>query len=173
MHQPEQKPPHYYLLERLAYRGWSEGELRHAHHILNQHTTKTSWLEVAVLWIIFFHVIIGNAIIAALFIPLLLVFPNTAIYGIAIIMGASFGFLIEEIIRHLGHHFYMYHRLFMGLIIPLIAIVSIMLVTNYTIAIMPLFIDTVRHPVIIGLLYGGAFIFPYLISLVVHRFFAK
>tara|TARA_Y100000310_G_C20396011_1_gene675142 strand:- start:159 stop:629 length:471 start_codon:yes stop_codon:yes gene_type:complete len=114
-------------------------------------------LDKSIYWVILFFAIVGNFIISVPIILLLFVFEPWQLYLVIVLLAGGFGFLIEILIRDI-EHLEVRHHVGYGVVIPVIAVVNVFLITRL--------INSVKivgkfNPLIVGLVYGIAFILPY------------
>jgi hypothetical protein len=168
------KAHHEHLLERMAHKGWSEKDLVHANGIFKKHKHKKHFLinyvDELVHWLFFVLIVFGNLLIAASVVPLLVIFPNPGLYAILIVLGVGFGFLCEEVIRHIDHMLRFHHHVIIGLLIPIIAAIGMYFIIGYGDANLPNIFEVERSPVVLGIAYAIAFMLPYSIVRVVNFF---
>jgi uncharacterized membrane-anchored protein len=162
------EPHHHHLIERMAEKGWSEEELQHAYDVLEEKKNEKhfllNYLDRPLHWLLFFVIVLGNIAVAAVIVPLLVIFPNPGLYGILILLGAGFGLLCEIVVKHIDHQLSLHHHFMLGVVIPFLAIISTFLVTGYADTQLPSLFGIEHNPVAFGIIYGVAFALPYLIT---------
>ena len=162
------KPHHHHLIERMAHRGWPEEELERAYRIFEDHKHDHHFflnkIDAAIHWLLFILIIVGNIFMAAAVVPLMTIFPNPGIYAVLIALGMSFGFLCEIVVKHIDHLLGIHHHVMLGLLIPILAAVSVFFVLGYADSVLPNVFDVERNPSVFGIIYGLSFVFPYGIS---------
>jgi hypothetical protein len=147
-------------------KGWKSKHINHAVRTIekakaNRHP-KIKILDSSVYWISLFVAIIGNLIISISLIPVLLVLSKLPLYLILTTIGISFGLLFEILIRTI-EHLQTKHHLFLGTIIPIIAIINIIVIVIFSNNFeKTIDIQNPHNPFLIGIVYAAAFILPYL-----------
>jgi len=164
----------YDIKKRLEQKGWKKKDIIKTANIIqkakeNKHPhIKT--LDNAVYWISLGLAIIGNFLISISLIPLLLILKSFPLYLTIVTLGASFGLLFELLIRTI-EHLETKHHLFLGIIIPIIALINlvvIVLISNGLEEILN--IQNFQNPLLVGAAYAISFIFPFAIY---HVFLKK
>jgi len=113
--------------------------------------------DKSIYWIILLLAIIGNIIISITAIFFLFVLKPLQLYPILILLGASFGLLIEILIRDIEDIKKRHHFIFLS-IIPTLSLVSLFFITN---VINQLRIANQFNPVIVAIVYSLSFVLPY------------
>ena len=159
---------HHHLLKKMKEKGWHEHELKKAQDIFEKHKDTPHFFinrfDTLLHWLLFFLIILGNVLVVTIVVPLLVIFPNPGIYGILIVLGAMFGFLMEIVVKHINHLLGPHHHFVLGVIIPFLAMMSLFLIVSYTEPQLPNIFGLDRHPVAMGVIYAIAFAAPYLMN---------
>lgn len=145
--------------------GWTEEKLKKAEKDLRREHVHDVRLAKIVFWSTILVIVVGNLLMSVALIPFLAVlnrwFLDLVIVILGLVVGFLFNFLLTSV-EHLEKH----HKIIAAIIIPIIAlanVVFIVLVANEMIE--SILIDNARHnPWLIGVLYGVAFILPYVFS---------
>lgn len=152
------------LKNHLVEKGWAKKDINKTIKIIerakkNKHP-KIKILDKTVYWLSLLIAAIGNFVMAIALIPELLVFKDFQLYLIVITLGLSFGLLFELLVRSI-EHLKTKHHIFLGIIIPLLAVINFVIVSNN----MKKFIgiENPQNPLIIGAVYTLAFMLPYFI----------
>lgn len=142
---------------------WTESKLEKSEIILSAVEPQEPFFSRIVFWSAIFVIVLGNLIMSIALVPFLTVlnrwFLDVIIITLALVMGTLFDFLITNT-GHLERH----HHILALVILPLIAVINIIFVvtmSNQLIA--GIQIANPRHnPWLIGILYGAAFVLPYI-----------
>jgi hypothetical protein len=151
----------------LKKKGWSKKEIQKVLKILerakaNKHP-RIKVLDKALYWILLAVAIIKNLIIAIALIPFLLILRGIALYFIVFLIGISFGFLFEILVRRL-EDLETKHHIFLGILIPLSSILSFILVISFTNALIVSFgVEIFNKPMMVASVYSIAFLLPYIV----------
>ncbi len=158
------------IKNRLIEKGWAKKDVNRTIKIIekakkNRHP-KIKILDKTVYWLSLLIAVIGNFVMAIALIPELLVFKGFQLYLVVITLGLSFGLLFELLVRSI-EHLKTKHHIFLGIIIPILAVINFIIVSNN----MKKFIGigNPQNPLIIGAVYAIAFMLPYF----VYRVFLK
>jgi len=147
-----------YLLEK----GWKRKDIESAikiiRHAKKHKHPKIKLLDKAVYWISLAVAIAGNFIISIALMPFLLALNGFRLFLFIIALGASFGLLFELLVRGI-ENMEAKHHIFLGIIIPVIAAINFIIVSNNLK--MLIGIESPQDPVIVGAVYSIAFILPY------------
>lgn len=153
--------------EDLVKKGWTEKDIIKTINILNSakenKSTTLKRLDFIAYWVALIVAIIINVTISIALIPVLIFIKGLALYIIIGIIGLSFGFLFDFLIREIesiGQKDYVIQ----GLFIPSIAIINVYYITNvannYA---LKGGISLIKNPILISLVYVLSFITPYLL----------
>ena len=158
------------IKNRLIEKGWSKKDINKTVKIIekaksNKHP-KIKLLDKLIYWISLTVVIAGNFIIAISLIPELLVLKGMQLYLVIITLGSSFGLLFELLIRTI-EHLKAKHHIFLGIIIPILAIINFIIVSTTLKELTG--IENPQNPMLIGVIYSISFILPYVIYQVFLR----
>ena len=147
-----------YLLEK----GWKRKDIERAiriiRHAKKHKHPKIKLLDKAVYWISLAVAIAGNFIISIALIPFLIALSGFRLFLFIIALGVSFGLLFELLVRGI-ENLEAKHRIFLGIIIPVIAAINFVLVSNNLKKLIG--IESPQDPAIVGAVYSIAFILPY------------
>ncbi|HLP79682.1 MAG TPA: hypothetical protein VK158_03555 [Acidobacteriota bacterium] len=175
----------WHLLTKMKELGWHPNDIAYARYVLTQAPqTKTPWqrfLDASILWIFLIIIGFGNMCVLALSVPLIVIFPNPALYGMLIILGISFGLLCESVIRDIQHFFSGHHQVIVYVLMPYFAAVCGYVLFSKAIQYLPNFFLFDRHPLTMSIIYAVSFLAPLLASYILHihwktqvkEFFAK
>jgi len=157
----------------LTKRGWTKKEINDTLKIFreaknNKHPA-IKFLDKSVYWIALIAAILGNFIISVVLIPFLLTLRDFQLYLVIITIGVTFGLLFELLIRSITH-LEARHHLFFGFLVPIVATINVFVITIYSKGLeKKLMIGSVYNPLLVSVVYGAAFIIPY----VFYRLFLK
>ena len=161
---------------KLLKKGWSKEELDKAEEIIddkevNDKSGSLSHMNRILFWSIMFVIIIGNAMIAFILIPMILVFTQLAMNIFAVIVGLMAGLLFNFLIWDIEDNLKRKHHVIAILIIPLLAIVNLYGIVRISNAINDVFqISSVREdPLSIAAFYVVGFLAPYLFTLLYKK----
>jgi len=116
-------------------------------------------------WAFLFITIIGNFVISAVLVPIMLVMSKLALYGSIAFIGFCFGFLLNSILSSI-EQLDRRHHIIAGILIPVLALINVIIFTklsNDLIGLMHL--STPPHdPLVLAIVYVIAFTIPYLVS---------
>ncbi|MCH8003221.1 MAG: hypothetical protein IH934_01205 [Nanoarchaeota archaeon] len=148
-----------YLVEK----GWSKKDINKTIRIIekakkNKHP-KIKVLDKFVYWFSLLITMIGNLIISISLIPVLITLKGQQLYLVIITLGFAFGLLFELLIRSI-ENLEIKHHLFLGIIIPIIAVINFIIISNNMKKLIG--IESPQNPIIIGAVYSIAFILPYI-----------
>ncbi|MCK4589293.1 MAG: hypothetical protein KAT77_02535 [Nanoarchaeota archaeon] len=142
---------------------WTTRRLEKAEKILTTTQVHEPFFSQIVFWSAILVIVIGNLIMSIALIPFLTVlnkwFLDVIIVVLALVMGILFNFLITNI-GHLDRH----HHVLALVIVPLIALANVIFVVimaNQIIAGIEI-VDIRHNPWLMGILYGVAFVLPYI-----------
>ncbi|MAE43147.1 hypothetical protein CMO93_05215 [Candidatus Woesearchaeota archaeon] len=161
------------IKKKLLEKGWKKSDINRTLKIIEKakankhHHIKI--LDKSVYWISLIIAIIGNFIISLSLIPLLLALKSFPLYLVLITIGISFGLLFELLIRTI-ENLETRHHIFLTVIIPLVAIINVFIIVLFSNRLEEIInIQNPQNPLIIGIVYAGAFIIPY----AVYQLFLK
>ena len=150
------------LKKRLIEKGWDKRDINKTLKIIEKakadkhHHIKI--LDKSVYWISLLVAIAGNFIITIALIPELLALKGLQLYLIIVTLGISFGLLFELLIRTI-EHLKTKHHIFLGTIIPILAVINFIIVSNNMKKLIG--IENPQNPFLVGIVYAVAFILPY------------
>lgn len=146
---------------------WDKQEIEKAVRILKEaENKKTGWikaLDKSVYWVFLIVAILGNIAVSVMLIPILLVLRSFMLYFVIAVLGASFGFFFDLLIRDM-EHLEKRHHVIAGFFVPMIAVVNMAIVTVITNRLeITLKLNNDQHSLLlVGFVYATAFILPYL-----------
>ena len=151
------------IKDSLIKKGWSKKDINKTVKIIekakkNKHP-KIKLLDKYIYWICLVFVIGANCIIAVALIPELVTLKGLILYLVIITLGISFGLLFELLIRTI-EHLKTEHHLFLGIIIPILALINFIIVAKNTKILIG--IENPQNPITIGAIYAIAFMLPYI-----------
>jgi len=154
------------LKKRLNEKGWSKQDIDKTIKIVKEAKEKKhptiKLLDKTVYWFSLILAIIGNFVISVALIPSLMVLKSIQLYLVVIVLGISFGLLIELLIRSM-EHLEAKHHIFFGVLTPVLAIINFFIITLKANSLEQIFkIDNPQNPYIVGIIYAVAFILPFL-----------
>ena len=155
------------IKKRLEQKGWSKKDISKTVRIIEQAKAnkhpKIKILDKLVFWASLVVAIIGNFIISISLIPILLALNNLPLYIVLITLGVAFGLLFELLIRTI-EHLEAKHHIFLGIIIPTIAIINVIIIVAFSNNLEKIInIENPHSPLLVGVIYAFAFMLPYLI----------
>lgn len=147
----------------LAGKGWKKREINKTTKIIerakkNRHL-KIKLLDKSVYWFSLVIAIIGNFIISIVLIPFILALSGAPLYLIVITLGLAFGLLFELLVRTI-ENLEVKHHLFLGIIIPIIALINFIIISNNMKKLIG--IENPQDLLIVVSVYAIAFILPYI-----------
>ncbi|MBD3310048.1 hypothetical protein GF351_02415 [Candidatus Woesearchaeota archaeon] len=160
--------------QKLRKKGWSEKDIQEALRIIKAGQKKkrpgVKLVDKIVYWAALFVAIIGNMVISLTLVPFLIALEGYSLYSIIAVLGLSFGFFFDLLIRDI-EKLQTKHYIIAGLFIPGIAVVNVLymtLVANQWINLLGIK-TSLHNPVLIIILYVVAFMLPYFINKVVRK----
>lgn len=153
---------------------WDKQEVEKAVRILKEaENKKTGWikaLDKSVYWVFLIVAILGNIAVSVMLIPILLVLRSFMLYFVIAVLGASFGFIFDLLIRDM-EHLEKRHHVIAGFFVPMIAVVNLYIVTVMTNKLeITLRLNNDQHSLLlVGFVYAIAFILPYFYYKVVKK----
>ena len=155
------------IKKRLEQKGWSKKDISKTVRIIEQAKAnkhpKIKILDKLVFWASLVVAIIGNFIISISLIPILLALNNLPLYIVLITLGVAFGLLFELLIRTI-EHLEAKHHIFLGIIIPTIAIINVIIIVAFSNNLEKIInIENPHSPLLVGVIYAFAFMLPYLV----------
>ncbi|MBI2573282.1 hypothetical protein HYV86_05455 [Candidatus Woesearchaeota archaeon] len=146
----------------LRQKGWNSREITRAEEIIAHATQKNIGVSKVLFWSALILIVIANAAIIAVFIPFLLFFPSTILYGLiaflGLMMGLVYNFLLNDMAHiNTGHHILAF------LLIPTLGVANIFAITFAVTHLYPT-LESSYNSWILGVVFAGAFLVPYLIG---------
>jgi|SRR3989338_1466397 len=149
---------------RLIEKGWRKSDINKTIKIIERAKKakhpKIKLLDKAVYWLSLLLAITGNFVISVALIPELLALKGYPLYLIITTLGISFGLLFELLLRTI-EHLNAKHHLFLGIIVPVLAVINIVIVSNNMKRLVGL--ENPQNPLAAGIVYALSFILPYAI----------
>jgi hypothetical protein len=158
----------------LLEKGWNEGEIKKAEHILDKARDHDVFFARMVFWSAMVVIIFANIIVSLILVPFLITLDSLILYLIVTVIAGTIGFLYNFLITDISH-IEKKHHLWAGILVPLIALTNmIIMVTLSNRFIEDLNIQTPPHsPFLLGLVFGIAFILPYIVDRIRLRFSSR
>lgn len=161
------------LINRLEKRGWSKKEILKAVGIIQdakQNKPKdVKFLDRRIYWILLAVVIAANFAISIALMPVLMALKGIFLYFVLVVMGILFGLLLELVIRSIEHLEKRHHTV-LAVLIPLIALINLLVVSNVSNDLSKILgLTNLHNPVIVAVAYAASFVLPYAI----YRFVLK
>ncbi|MFH1827692.1 MAG: hypothetical protein ABH824_00360 [Nanoarchaeota archaeon] len=152
--------------KKLLEKGWEEKEIKKAEDILERAEHHDVFFSKIVFWSALIVIIFGNLLISLILIPFLIVLNQWVLYSIVTISAIMIGFLYNFLITDIGLLEKKHHRM-ASIIIPLIALANMIvmvMISNQFIISMNFIHNQPHNPITLSLVFGFAFIFPYVID---------
>ncbi len=161
------------LIKRLEKRDWKKREIDKAISIIkkakNSKPEHILFIEKRINWILLFVIIVANFAISVALIPILMALRGLLLYLVIVILGIVFGLLFELVIRSI-EYLEIKHHILLSIFIPLIALASAFVVSNFSNDLMAkLSLTNIHNPILIAIIYSISFVLPY----IVYRFILK
>ena len=160
---------------RLMKKGWTEEQIKKAEESIESRRFHDKSRSIVtsnriLFWSMLFVIIIGNALIALILIPFLLVFDKFAVNIFIVVIGFAVGLLFNFLVWDI-EHLTIKHHLLAAIIIPVLAIVDLYAIVKISNAINEVFEITVIRgdPILISAVYVIAFLVPYLWTIFVKK----
>ena len=157
-------------------KGWSKEEIKKAEDIIAARVLQDKSRTITpanriLFWSVLFVMIIGNALIAFVLIPLLLVMTKLAMSFFVIVIGFAIGLLFNFLVWDIEEHLTRKHHLLAATIIPILAVINLYGITTISNALNEVFEITAERgdPLMISALYVIAFLLPYLFTLLFKK----
>lgn len=162
---------------RLAEKGWSQEEIDKTMHIIhdpekeNKHIRFKKDMNWIIYWTVLLVLTISNFLVSLVLIPFLLAMKPTLIEIIVGVLGFIFGLIFNHLIWGL-EHIERKHHYAAALFIPSIAVANIIFMVTVAKGMARQAADVIgtvaihESAILISLIYVGAFIAPYLFSLI-------
>ena len=151
--------------EELLNKGWHEAEVKKAEDILEKTEHQDVFMSKIVFWSALVVIIFANLMVSLVLIPFLIVLNQWLMYLLVVVMAGVVGFLYNFLVLDIGHLEKKHHTL-AAIIVPILALTNMtimVLITNQFIKDLKVQ-NTTHNPWIIGIVFGVAFITPYLID---------
>jgi uncharacterized membrane protein len=162
---------------RLAEKGWSQEEIDKTMHMMHhpdkkeKHITFSKDMNWIIYWTVLLVLTISNFLVSLVLIPFLLAMSPRLIEIMVVVLGFIFGLIFNHLIWGL-EHIERKHHYAAALFIPAIAVANIIFMVTIAKSMAEQAADIVglaaveENAVLISLLYVGAFILPYLFSVI-------
>ena len=107
-------------------------------------------------------VVLGNMAVSIMLIPILLALRSFMLYLVIAVLGISFGFLFDMLIRDMNLD--KKHHVIAGFYVPIISVINLYIITTITNSLeITLRLNNEQHSLLlVGFTYAIAFILPYL-----------
>jgi hypothetical protein len=163
------------LKKSLKEKGWTQEEVDKAMQIMEAthpeikhvetRTQITSHFNVFVYWTALIVAMIGNIMLAVILVPLMLYLSSGILYFVIAVIALTFGILFNALVNSIEEVDYKHH-IVAGVFIPAIAILNVYIMIRFSNAVNATYTLTeqAHSPVIIGTLYVGFFVLPYLFT---------
>ena len=168
------------LRTRLAEMGWSQEEIEKTVQMMEQpekkekHAAITKNMDWIIYWTVLLVLTISNFLVSLVLIPFLLAMSAAFMEIMVVALGFIFGMIFNHLIRGLEHIDEKHHYA-AALFIPAIAVANIIFMVTVANSIAEQAADLIglvaaeKNAVVISLFYVGAFITPYIFSLIWHH----
>jgi len=158
------------LSERLKAKGWNKKEIKRVKRVFKKaQENKSAQLKIFeefIYWFVLLIAIFGNLVVSVALVPFLLELTNVMLYVVIVLLALAFGALFDLLIRDI-EALEKKHIVVAGVFIPLLAVVNIFYVTKFANFISGKWELGVSHnPLLIAVLYVGAFVLPHVLSYV-------
>lgn len=148
---------------RLEEKGWTDKEIKHASHILERAELHDLFFSKIVFWSALLVIIFANLVVSLVLIPFLIAFNQIVLYSIVILLGLVIGFLYNFLITDIGY-LEKKHHLLAGILLPVLALanmVIMVIISNKFISDLKIVVNEQHNPLLIAVVFAGAFILPY------------
>lgn len=157
------------LHQRLRDKGWSEEEIQKTMNILYSEEKKIKHFAFQkgahpiLYWLGLIIAIIGNFVLAVVFIPFMMFLSSIQLYFILAIVAFIFGSVFNVIIKDI-EHIDTKHHIIAGAFIPAIALVTVFVMTAVSNKVSSFIMSPNPHnPLIVSIIYLVFFSAPYAI----------
>ncbi|MDP6600425.1 MAG: hypothetical protein QF798_03250 [Candidatus Woesearchaeota archaeon] len=152
------------LKNHLIEKGWGKKDINQTIKIIEK-AKKSKHPQIKVLdkfvyWLSLLIALIGNFIILISLIPVILALEGLHLYIVVFTLAFAFGLLFELLIRSI-ENLETRHHLFLGIIIPIIAVINFALISNNMKKLVG--VESPQDPITVGAVYAIAFILPYIL----------
>lgn len=158
------------IKNHLAEKGWSKKDINKTIKIIKRAKrskhSQIKLLDMFVYWFSLFIAVIGNFIVSISLIPVLLALKGLQLYLVIFTLAFAFGLLFELLIRTM-ENLKAKHHLFLGITIPIIAVINFILISNNMKRLVG--VESPQDPITVGAVYAISFILPY----ISYQFFLK
>ncbi|MEW5896157.1 MAG: hypothetical protein AB1668_00560 [Nanoarchaeota archaeon] len=149
----------------LLHKGWKEEEVKHAEEMLEKVQKHDIFFSKMVFWSALVVIVFANLLVSLILVPFLIVLNEWMLYVITAVLAGTVGFLYNFLITDIGLLEKKHHRI-ASIIVPILALGNMLItvfVSNHFIAKLN-FVDNPQHnPLLLGIVFGAAFILPYVV----------
>ena len=161
------------LTERLEKRGWKKEEIQNAVNSIKSAKQNKSrgmmFLEKRMYWLLLIIIAVSNFAVSMAIIPILMALAEMALYFAIIVLGLSFGFLFELVIRGI-EHLEKRHHAFLAVFIPITAFLIVYFMAELSNKLMLILgLKNFHASAIIAFAYAASFAVPYIVYRFVMR----
>ena len=161
------------LINRLEKRGWNKKEISDAvekiHNAKQLKTPETRFLEKRIYWILLVVIAVSNFAISIALIPVLIALRGLLLYSAVVVLGISFGLLLELVIRSI-EQLEKKHHLFLAILIPMTAFINFFIIGNISNNLSKILnLRNIQSSISVAAVYAASFVLPYII----YRFVLK
>jgi hypothetical protein len=160
----------------LLKKGWSKEDIKKAEDIISSRALHDKSKSMAysnriLFWTVLFVMIIGNALVALVLIPVLLTINKFGADIFVVVIGFAIGLLFNFLVWDIEEHLTKAHHLIASTAIPILAVINLYAIVRIVNALNDVFkITSLReNPLTISALYVIAFLLPYLWTLFVKK----
>ncbi|HLC97510.1 MAG TPA: hypothetical protein VJC21_01890 [Candidatus Nanoarchaeia archaeon] len=149
----------------LQEKGWNPLEIKRAEAVLEHAKEHDLFFSKIVFWSALLVIVFANLAVTLILIPFLVVLNHWTLYGIIVLLAGMVGFLYNFLIADIGYLEKRHHR-FASVLIPLIAFANVAVMVFAANRFMAdLRVQNAPHdPFVISLIFGVAFILPYVLD---------
>lgn len=155
---------HLHLLAKMREKGWGEREIDYARHVMaDAHASKSVGqrvFESSLFWLFLIIIGVGNVFIISSIMPLLVLFPNPAIYGVLMLLGVVVGLLTDIVLRDIEHLLGGHHRYLLYIFVPFMAVTGGLVVLTVAADSLPNYFYLARNPLKMSIIYTIFFVLP-------------
>ena len=154
--------------EALLERGWTEEEIEKSEKILMQAPVFRE-MQVVVYWFVVVLLSLLVVFLSVWLIPFFMFLENWPVYFITALFGLIFGASLNNAITHL-EHLENHHFVLAGIMIPLVAVISLSLVMDTALLLDEILNLEIQHnPLLVAGSFIIAFLLPYLYGAFYHK----
>lgn len=152
--------------QELLHKGWKDEEIKHAEELLEKVQKHDVFFSKMVFWSALVVIIFANLLVSLILIPFLIVLDKWVLYVIVAVLAGTMGFLYNFLITDIGLLEKKHHRT-ASIIVPILALGNMLItvvIANHFIAKLNFVNNSQHNPLLLGIVFGAAFILPYVIS---------